>query len=90
MMDTRTAWHLQVDAAKCDGHGICALCCPERVGLDEWGYALVSNDPITDHRTLARAARASAACPERALVLRTSYPGDTRETVDTRPPSHRR
>jgi ferredoxin len=71
-MQADRTWHLEIDAAICDGHGICALCCSERIGLDEWGYASVNTDPIADGRTLARARRAVAACPERALVLRSN------------------
>ena len=60
---------LVVDGAKCDGHGICALVLPERISLDAWGYASVESDPIKAKRTLARAKRAVAACPVRALSL---------------------
>ncbi|MHB8506532.1 MAG: ferredoxin [Acidimicrobiales bacterium] len=60
---------LVVDAARCDGHGICALRCPELVALDEWGYAAVEQDAVTSAATLHRARRALAACPERALQL---------------------
>jgi len=69
-MDADRLWHLDIDAAICDAHGICALCCPERITLDGWGFATVNADPITSPRTLARARRAVAACPEHALALR--------------------
>lgn len=63
-------WYLELDSSICDGHGICALCCSERIGLDEWGYAVVNSEPIVDARVLKRARRAIAACPEGALSLR--------------------
>jgi ferredoxin len=69
-MEAGRSWKLEIDAAICDGHGICALCCPERIGLDEWGYASVDAGAIVDVRTLDRARRAVAACPAHALNLR--------------------
>lgn len=63
------AARLALDGTRCDGHGICALRCPERIALDQWGYAVVADDPIVEPRTLARARRAAAACPAGALVL---------------------
>jgi len=61
---------LVVNGAQCDGHGICALVAPERISLDQWGYATVDDTPIDDRATLARARRAVSACPARALLLR--------------------
>lgn len=61
---------LEVDAAACDGHGICSLCFPEGVSLDEWGFAAVTAGPIREGGGLKRARRAVAACPEKALSLR--------------------
>ncbi len=58
---------LQLDATRCDGHGICALRCPELVSLDQWGYAAVPDGAIATPRTLRRARRAAAACPAGAL-----------------------
>lgn len=63
------AARLALDGTRCDGHGICALRCPERIALDQWGYAVVADDPIVEPRTLARARRAAAACPAGALAL---------------------
>jgi len=60
---------LVVDMLKCDGHGICAWLFPDRVDLDEWGYAWVDAAPI-DTPALSRSARAAVrACPRRALSL---------------------
>jgi ferredoxin len=66
---TEEGWRLALDPAVCDGHGICALRCPDRISLDEWGYALVDGTVIDDHRVLRRAHRAAAACPAGALTV---------------------
>ena len=60
---------LVVDQVACDGHAICALLCPDRVALDEWGHAMVEETLISERAVLRRARRAVAACPERALQL---------------------
>jgi ferredoxin len=62
-------YQLVLDGTRCEGHGICALRCPERVTLDEWGYANVDPAFIEDARTLARSRRAARACPSAALTL---------------------
>jgi ferredoxin len=57
---------LVVDPVACDGRGLCAELLPERVTRDEWGYPVVSPEPLTPD--LGRlAARAVAACPLLAL-----------------------
>ena len=63
------AFRLVVDAARCDGHGICALRCPELITLDRWGYAGVDAGAVATGRMLRRARLAAAACPERAITL---------------------
>ena len=60
---------LVVDMARCDGHGICALRCPELVALDQWGYARVEAQAVFRRGAVRRARRAVAACPARALSL---------------------
>lgn len=60
---------LVIDASLCDGHGICALRCPELISLDEWGYAHVATTDVASERLAARARRAAAACPAGALRL---------------------
>jgi ferredoxin len=69
-MDQEGRWYLELDSSICDAHGICALRCSERIRLDEWGYAIVSSEPIVEDRVLRQAKRAIAACPEGALQLR--------------------
>lgn len=58
-----------LDQVACDGHAICALLCPERISLDEWGHATVDATVITERAVLRHARRAVGACPERALQL---------------------
>ncbi|MDA8268206.1 MAG: ferredoxin [Actinomycetota bacterium] len=60
---------LVVDAARCDGHGICVLRCPELVSLDRFGFAAVDGAVIAAAAVLRRARRAVAACPEGALAI---------------------
>ena len=64
-----TAYRLTLDAAACDGHGICLLRCPDRIGLDRWGFPVVDAEPLDAPPVIARARRAVAACPEGALHL---------------------
>jgi ferredoxin len=59
---------LRVNWVSCDGHGLCAELLPEAIALDEWGYPVVDDRPLS--RTLEPLARrAVAACPTLALVL---------------------
>lgn len=69
MRATSSQLQLVVDGATCDGHGICALVVPERVSLDQWGYASLDGELIEDSATLVRARRAVHACPAGALTL---------------------
>ena len=59
---------LRVNPTACTGHGLCAELLPERVTLDEWGYPVISADPVPSQ--LARAARRAVTdCPALALML---------------------
>jgi ferredoxin len=59
---------LRVDPIKCTGHGICAELLPELIWLDDWGYPVIEDRPLTaELEPLAR--RAVAACPTVALSL---------------------
>jgi ferredoxin len=63
-MDVR----MRVNPIACAGHGLCAELLPERVTLDEWGYPVVSAEPVPAAlRGLAR--RAVTDCPALALLL---------------------
>jgi ferredoxin len=59
---------LMVDWPACKGHGLCAELVPELVTLDEWGYPILADRPVT-RGVQGHAQRAVAACPTLALVL---------------------
>jgi ferredoxin len=59
---------LRLDPIACDGRGMCAELLPELVDLDDWGYPVLSGDPIPPE-ILAAARRAASACPTLALRL---------------------
>ncbi len=59
---------LRVDPVACDGRGLCADLLPEMVTLDDWGYPMVSDQPVPPHLD-RHARRAVAACPLLALRL---------------------
>jgi ferredoxin len=59
---------LRVNPILCDAHGHCAELLPELIELDEWGYPIVSGEPVP--RELDREARmAVSMCPRLALLL---------------------
>ena len=59
---------LRVNPILCSGHGLCAELLPEQIDLDEWGYPLLSDQPVPKGlRPLAR--RAVSDCPVLALML---------------------
>jgi len=59
---------LGVDRIRCDGRGYCAELLPEMIRMDDWGYPIVSSDPVPDH-LLDHARRAVATCPLLAIRL---------------------
>jgi ferredoxin len=59
---------LRVNPILCTGHGLCAELLPEQIELDDWGYPLLSDDPVPQPlRSLAK--RAVNDCPALALML---------------------
>jgi ferredoxin len=60
---------LRVNPILCDGMGYCAEIVPELIWLDDWGYPVVSHDPVDDPSLLRLAARAVTQCPRVALEL---------------------
>jgi ferredoxin len=60
---------LRVNPIRCDGARYCAEIVPELIGLDEWGYPIVSSAQIDDPRLLRLAERAVSECPRVALQL---------------------
>lgn len=68
-MSTRRAEvRLRVDPTSCTAHGVCAALLAERVRLDEWGYPLIDDTPLTPD-LLDAAREAAEECPTRALRL---------------------
>ncbi|HET9655850.1 MAG TPA: ferredoxin [Kineosporiaceae bacterium] len=59
---------LRVDWPNCKAHGLCHELLPEAVGLDEWGYPVVSTNVLPSH-VADDARRAVIACPTLALHL---------------------
>jgi len=72
---------LSVDMVRCTGHGICAWVFPQRVDLDEWGFAHVDPTPVASASDARRARRAERACPRRALTVTTAPAVSGRPTV---------
>ncbi|HVK20332.1 MAG TPA: ferredoxin [Actinokineospora sp.] len=60
--------HLKVDMITCDGHGVCAELVPELIGLDEWGYPIVSTAAVPE-TALKHVKKAVKLCPKLALRL---------------------
>jgi len=65
---TRVSQHVKVDPVACDGFGYCAELLPEIITVDEWGYPIISNEPVPRH-LLDLARRAVRECPRRALFI---------------------
>jgi ferredoxin len=60
--------HLRIDPILCDGYGQCAELVPELIELDDWGYPIVADVPVS--RELGGVAQlAVAMCPRRAVAL---------------------
>jgi ferredoxin len=64
--------HMTVDPIACEAFGYCAELLGEIISLDEWGYPIVTGDPIPPS-LVALAKKAARDCPRRALIL--SSPG---------------
>ncbi|MHB8313127.1 MAG: ferredoxin [Candidatus Dormibacteria bacterium] len=62
-------YQLKVDMDRCQGHGICAVLAGDLVDLDQWGFPVITSDPLSEPAQLRRARWAVAACPARALQL---------------------
>ncbi len=60
---------LRVNPVQCNGFGYCAEVVPELIGLDDWGFPIVSSRPIDDKTLLQLAEGAVATCPRLALLL---------------------
>jgi ferredoxin len=59
---------VRVNPIACEAHGMCAELLPERITLDEWGYPLVDDEPLSA-TVREHARRAAQACPTFALLI---------------------
>jgi ferredoxin len=62
------AERLRVNPIACEAHGMCAELLPERITLDEWGYPLIDERPLS-RELVEHARRAVQACPTFALLM---------------------
>lgn len=60
---------LQIDPARCQGHGRCYDLVPELFGEDDEGYGTVLGTGVVPPDKAQQARRAVANCPERAIDL---------------------
>ena len=47
---------LEVNPIACSGHGLCAELLPEMITLDEWGYPVITSQPVPAGRPAERPA----------------------------------
>lgn len=67
------AERLRVNPIACEAHGMCAELLPERITLDEWGYPIVDDQPLSLD-IVEHARRAAQACPTFALLIQRDRP----------------
>ena len=60
---------LQIDPARCQGHGRCYDLVPELFGEDDEGYGTVLGTGVVPPEMVPQARRAVANCPEHAIDL---------------------
>jgi len=66
---TLSAVRLSLIADACHGHQMCAIAAPELFGSDELGNAVILVEGDVPAHLEAKARRAEANCPERAIVV---------------------
>ena len=69
------SWRIGWDPIRGGAHGYCAEILPERITLDDWGFPIISSEPV-DAELEAHARRAVAECPLLALKLERSRDRD--------------
>ena len=62
------SYRVRVNPIACEAHGMCAELLPELITLDEWGYPILDEEPLTPS-VLDHARRAAQACPTFALLV---------------------
>ena len=78
---------IRVNPILCDGFGHCAELAPELVHLDEWGYPIISQEPVpmADIGAYQSARYAERGCPRQALhVTKMSAPAPVSNVPLTR------
>jgi ferredoxin len=73
-MSARVERRLRVNPILCTGYGYCAEIVPELIGVDDWGFPIVSTTAIEDDNLLSLAKRAVATCPRLALMIEEKVP----------------
>jgi ferredoxin len=73
-MSARVERRLRVNPILCTGYGYCAEIVPELIGVDDWGFPIVSTTAIEDDDLLSLAKRAVATCPRLALMIEEKVP----------------
>jgi len=68
MSERRGEFRIQVDPIACEAYGYCSELLGELVTLDEWGYPIVSAEPVP-HQLVMMAKKAARDCPRRAFLL---------------------
>ena len=68
-MSERIDRRLRVNPILCTGYGYCAEIVPELIGVDDWGFPIVSTKPIENENLAGLARRAVATCPRLALMI---------------------
>jgi ferredoxin len=59
---------LRLNPVLCDGFGYCAELLHERIEKDDWGYPIVSSEPVPESM-MRDARKAVITCPRNALLL---------------------
>jgi len=67
---------VHINPVLCRGHAICALFFSDGIDLDRWGYGRVMDAVAEDDRSVRRAYRAAAACPNGAVEVVQLGPAD--------------
>ena len=68
---------IRVNPIACEGHGLCAELFPERIRLDDWGFPIIDETPVSPSLE-AHMRRAVAACPTLALLIERADPSRRR------------
>jgi ferredoxin len=67
-MDDKSARHVSIDIARCQGHGRCAVLAPDLFDVDDLGKGKVLFDPCPEEFRAA-AEEAQFSCPESAITV---------------------